>query len=159
MNEILATARHDGIAQLFLRVQKVNQSAVGFYSRNGLRVVGEESFRVGARNHEALVMRLALATPAEDASNLTTAADACVGPTHRRGISNLARREGAGSETRRAVTGWSLAKSRQYLRNVMGSQQTSADLHCVWVDLRPPVKPRPRSFPRYLEFSHGERRG
>ena len=71
MNEILATARHGEIAELFLKVQKVNQSAVDFYSRNGFRVVGEESFRVGAQDHEALVMRLALGTPAESASRLT----------------------------------------------------------------------------------------
>jgi len=84
MNKILATARHDGIAELFLRVQKANQSAVDFYSRNGFRVVGEESFRVGARDHEAFVMRLTLATPAEGASRLTSAADApdSVRPTH-----------------------------------------------------------------------------
>ena len=60
MNEILATAHHDGVAELFLRVQKANQSAVDFYCRNGFRVVGEENFRVGARDHEALVMRLDL---------------------------------------------------------------------------------------------------
>jgi hypothetical protein len=64
--------------ELFLRVQKANQSAADFYSRKGFRVVGEESFRVGARDHEALVMRLALATSAEGASRLTAAADACV---------------------------------------------------------------------------------
>jgi len=76
MNENLATARHHGIAELFLRVQKANQSAVNSYSRNGFRVIGEESFRVGARDHEALVMRLALAPPAEGASRLAAAADA-----------------------------------------------------------------------------------
>jgi ribosomal protein S18 acetylase RimI-like enzyme len=76
MNEILATARHHGIAELFLRVQKANQSAVNSYSRNGFRVIGEESFRVGARDHEAFVMRLALAPPAEGASRLAAAADA-----------------------------------------------------------------------------------
>jgi ribosomal protein S18 acetylase RimI-like enzyme len=65
MNEILATARHDRIAELVLRVQKANQSAVDFYSRNGFRVVGEESFRVGAQDHDALVMRLASPTPVE----------------------------------------------------------------------------------------------
>ena len=43
MNEILATARQDGIAELFLKVQKVNQSAVAFYSRYGFCVAGEES--------------------------------------------------------------------------------------------------------------------
>jgi hypothetical protein len=64
--------------ELFLRVQKANQSAADFYSRKGFRVVGEESFRVGARDHEALVMRLALATSAEGALRLTAAADACV---------------------------------------------------------------------------------
>jgi NAD(P)-dependent dehydrogenase (short-subunit alcohol dehydrogenase family) len=52
------------------------QSAVNSYSRNGFRVMGEESFRVGARDHEALVMRLALAPPAEGASRLAAAADA-----------------------------------------------------------------------------------
>jgi len=76
MNEILATARHRRIAELFLRVQKANQSAVNSYSRNGFRVIGEECFRVGARDHEALVMRLALAPPAEGASRLAAAADA-----------------------------------------------------------------------------------
>jgi len=70
MNEILATAHRDGIAELFLRVQKANQSALEFYSRNGFRVVGEESFRVGARDDAALVMRLALAE-----SRLTVATD------------------------------------------------------------------------------------
>jgi ribosomal protein S18 acetylase RimI-like enzyme len=65
LNEILATARHQGIAELFLRVQKANQSAVAFYSRNGFHVVGGESFRVGARDHEALVMRRALDAPYE----------------------------------------------------------------------------------------------
>ncbi len=29
--------------ELFLRVQKANQSAVDFYSRKGFRVVGEEN--------------------------------------------------------------------------------------------------------------------
>jgi hypothetical protein len=65
MNEILSTGRDDGIAELFLKVQKVNQSAIDFYCRNGFRVVCEERFRVGVRDHEALVMRLALATPAD----------------------------------------------------------------------------------------------
>ena len=65
MNRILATARYNRIAELFLRVQKANQSAVDFYSRNGFRVDGEESFRVGAGDHEALVMRLALGTTLE----------------------------------------------------------------------------------------------
>jgi ribosomal protein S18 acetylase RimI-like enzyme len=85
MSEILATARHDGISKVFLKVEKANQSAVDFYSRNGFRVVGKESFPVGARDHEALVMRLALATPAEDASRLTAFADTCISarPTHK----------------------------------------------------------------------------
>ena len=65
MNEILATARQDGIAELFLKVQKANQSAVAFYSRHGFCVAGEERFRVGARDYKALVMRLALPAPAE----------------------------------------------------------------------------------------------
>jgi ribosomal protein S18 acetylase RimI-like enzyme len=84
VNEILAAARHEGIAELFLKVQKVNQSAIDFYCRNGFRVIGEESFQVGARDHEALVMRLALATPAEGASSVTAIADKCVSvrPTH-----------------------------------------------------------------------------
>ena len=68
MNEILATAHHDGIAELLLRVQKANQSAVDFYCRNGFRIVGKENFRVGARDHEALVMRLDLSTPTEGAT-------------------------------------------------------------------------------------------
>lgn len=76
MNEILATAHHEGIAELFLRVQKANQSAVDFYFRRGFRVVAEESFRVGARDYAALVMRLALATHVDDASNLAPASDA-----------------------------------------------------------------------------------
>lgn len=62
MNEILSTAYHHKIASLFLKVQKVNHSAVDFYSHNGFRVVSEESFRVGRRDYAALVMRLALGT-------------------------------------------------------------------------------------------------
>jgi diamine N-acetyltransferase len=54
MNQILATARQDGIRELFLRVQKVNRNAVNFYSRNGFRVVGEEPFRIGARARPAV---------------------------------------------------------------------------------------------------------
>lgn len=76
MDEILATARQDGIAELFLKVQKVNQSAVAFYSRHGFRVVGEKRFRVGARDYKALVMRLALAMPAEGTAKDSTAVDA-----------------------------------------------------------------------------------
>src|SRR5215472_13156441 len=64
MNEVLATARQDGIAELFLKVQNTNQSAVAFYSRYGFCVAGEERFRVGARDYKALVMRLALPAPA-----------------------------------------------------------------------------------------------
>src|SRR6516162_533408 len=64
MNEILATARQDGIAELFLKVQKANQSAVAFHSRSWFCVAGEERFRVGARDYKALVMRLALPAPA-----------------------------------------------------------------------------------------------
>jgi diamine N-acetyltransferase len=75
MNEILATAHHDGIAEVFLRVQKANRGAVDFYSRIEFCVVGEESFRVGVRDHEALVMRLALAVPPEGATSLTGAKD------------------------------------------------------------------------------------
>jgi ribosomal protein S18 acetylase RimI-like enzyme len=63
MNRILATAREDGIDELFLRVQKLNENAPNFYSRHGFRVAGEETFRVGARDYPALVMRLALGTP------------------------------------------------------------------------------------------------
>ena len=68
MNEILASARRHEIAELFLEVQKVNQSAVDFYTHNGFRVVGEESFRVGAQDYAALVMRLALRTAVEGRS-------------------------------------------------------------------------------------------
>lgn len=81
MNEILAAARHDGIPELFLKVQRVNQSAVDFYCRNGFRVVGEESFRVGARDYAALVMRLALGTSIEGAPNLSAPSDAGVSAT------------------------------------------------------------------------------
>ena len=76
LNAILDTARQDGIAELFLRVQKVNQSAVDFYSRKGFRVVGEQNFRVGARDYVALVMRLAVGTTAERTPSPTGA----VGP-------------------------------------------------------------------------------
>jgi diamine N-acetyltransferase len=78
MNEILATARDDGISELVLKVQKVNQSAVDFYSRKGFRVVGEESFRVGARDQEARVMKRSLDTRTEGTSRLPAATDACV---------------------------------------------------------------------------------
>jgi ribosomal protein S18 acetylase RimI-like enzyme len=60
LNEVLAHARQTGIAELFLRVQKINQNAVNFYSGRGFRVVGEETFKVGAQDHPALVMRLTL---------------------------------------------------------------------------------------------------
>jgi len=60
MNEILATARRNRVAELFLKVQDANQNAVDFYSRNGFRVVGDEPFRAGERNYKVLVMRLAL---------------------------------------------------------------------------------------------------
>lgn len=73
MNEILATARQDGIAELFLRVQKTNQSAIDFYSRNGFLVVSDESFRVGAQDHAALVMRLALGAPTEGTPDMSAA--------------------------------------------------------------------------------------
>ena len=75
MNEILATARQDGIAELFLKVQKANQSAVAFYSRYGFCVAGEERFRVGARDYKALVMRLALPAPAEGIPKDSTTVD------------------------------------------------------------------------------------
>ena len=65
MNEILTVARRDGVTELFLKVQKTNQRAVDFYSRNGFRVAGEETFRVGATNYTALVMRLTLGSPGE----------------------------------------------------------------------------------------------
>jgi diamine N-acetyltransferase len=66
MNEVLAVARQNGIAELILKVQKVNQSAVSFCSCSGFRVDGEETFRVGTRHYTALVMRLSLCTPARD---------------------------------------------------------------------------------------------
>ena len=66
MNEVLAVARQNGIAELILKVQKVNQSAVSFYSCSGFRVDGEETFRVGTRHYTALVMRLSFCTPARD---------------------------------------------------------------------------------------------
>jgi hypothetical protein len=55
LNEVLASARHDGVSEAFLKVQRINQTAVGFYSHNDFRVAGEESFRVGARDHRASV--------------------------------------------------------------------------------------------------------
>jgi diamine N-acetyltransferase len=63
LNEILTTARKAGIASLFLKVQEENQRAVSFYHTHGFRAVGREAFRVGARDHAALVMRLALRWP------------------------------------------------------------------------------------------------
>jgi diamine N-acetyltransferase len=66
MNEVLAVARQNGIAELILKVQKVNQSAVSFYSCSGFRVDGEETFQVGTRHYTALVMRLSLCTPGRD---------------------------------------------------------------------------------------------
>jgi diamine N-acetyltransferase len=77
LNEIVATARQDGVVEVFLKVQKINQNAVDFYSRNGFRVVGEESFRVGARDHAALVMRLALGAPTEGAPKPSATAIEC----------------------------------------------------------------------------------
>jgi hypothetical protein len=66
MNEILATARQKGIAELFLKAQKVNQAATDYCSRNGFRVVGEERFVIGA-GKSALVMRRTLGLPPEGA--------------------------------------------------------------------------------------------
>jgi len=60
LNEALEDARQTGIAELFLRVQEINQNAVNFYFSNGFRVMGSEAFRVGATICAALVMRLAL---------------------------------------------------------------------------------------------------
>jgi len=65
LNEVLEDARQTGIAELFLRVQEINQNSVNFYFSNGFRVVGSEAFRVGATNCAALVMRLALPEPAK----------------------------------------------------------------------------------------------
>jgi len=59
MNEVLATARKNRIAGLFLKVEKANQNAIDFYSRIGFRVVGEKPFRAGERDYAVLVMRLA----------------------------------------------------------------------------------------------------
>src|SRR6516165_1237789 len=64
LNEILAHARQAGIAELFLRVQKINQDAVNFYSSHGFRLLGEETFPVEAEDHAALLMRLRLSRPA-----------------------------------------------------------------------------------------------
>ena len=58
LNEILTTARKAGIANLFLKVQGANQSAVNFYRTHGFKVVGCEPFRVGATDYAALVMGL-----------------------------------------------------------------------------------------------------
>jgi ribosomal protein S18 acetylase RimI-like enzyme len=82
MKEILGAARQDGNAELFLKVQKVNRSAVDFYSRNGFRVVGEESFRVGAREYAALVMRRVMrrASPApSEGTPRPSVVDRCAG--------------------------------------------------------------------------------
>jgi ribosomal protein S18 acetylase RimI-like enzyme len=59
MNEVLATARKNRIAGLFLKVEKANQNAIDFYSRIGFRVVGEKPFLAGERDYAVLVMRLA----------------------------------------------------------------------------------------------------
>lgn len=63
LNEILTTARKVGIANLFLRVQEANQSAVNFYRTHGFSVLGREAFRVGATDYAALVMGLTLSRP------------------------------------------------------------------------------------------------
>ena len=60
MNEVLATARKNRIAGLFLKAGKANQNAIDFYSGIGFRVVGENPFRAGERDYTVLVMRLAL---------------------------------------------------------------------------------------------------
>ncbi len=46
MNEALATARRNGIAELFLKVLKGNQTAIDFYSRVGFYSDREEPLQV-----------------------------------------------------------------------------------------------------------------
>jgi len=60
MDEILAAARQSRVAALFLKAYEPSQNSVGFYLRNGFRVVGEEPFRAGERDYQVLVMRLVL---------------------------------------------------------------------------------------------------
>jgi ribosomal protein S18 acetylase RimI-like enzyme len=62
MDEALAMARRNGVADVFLKVLKGNQRAIDFYSRAGFRVGAEELLRTApnASDVEVLVMRLAL---------------------------------------------------------------------------------------------------
>lgn len=62
MNEALARARRNGVAELFLKVMKGNHTAIDFYSRAGFRVATEEPLRIGQNDShiDLLVMRLAL---------------------------------------------------------------------------------------------------
>ena len=79
---VVGLMRMKPLPELFLKVQKVNRSAVDFYSRNGFRVVGEESFRVGAREYAALVMRRVMrrASPApSEGTPRPSVVDRCAG--------------------------------------------------------------------------------
>jgi ribosomal protein S18 acetylase RimI-like enzyme len=62
MNEVLATSRRNGVAELFLKVMKRNHTAINFYSRAGFRVATEERLQIGQNDSDIdlVVMRLAL---------------------------------------------------------------------------------------------------
>jgi ribosomal protein S18 acetylase RimI-like enzyme len=62
MDEALATARRNGVAELFLKVLKQNYTAINFYSRAGFRVATEEPLRIGENGSvlDLVVMRLIL---------------------------------------------------------------------------------------------------
>ena len=62
MNEILAAARLNRGATLFLKVHENNQNSIDFYSCNGFCVIGEERFLDGTTDYKVLVMKLALGT-------------------------------------------------------------------------------------------------
>jgi ribosomal protein S18 acetylase RimI-like enzyme len=65
VNEALATARRNGVAELFLKVMKQNHTAINFYLRAGFRVATEERLQIGGYDSdvEIVVMRLALSSP------------------------------------------------------------------------------------------------
>jgi len=59
MNEILAAARLNRGATLFLKVHENNQNSIDFYCRNGFCVIGEERFLDGTTDYKVIVIKLA----------------------------------------------------------------------------------------------------
>jgi GNAT superfamily N-acetyltransferase len=60
MNAVLARAREDGMAGVWLGVNQENVRAQRFYLKHGFQRVGTKTLTVGSRQHHDFVMRLVL---------------------------------------------------------------------------------------------------